>query len=378
MAFNLLRDTRAFFTTNVNADGVVAATGFTASNTFEFQVLQGLSFSQATQTEVITLSEGGDTPSRGQRSFNTSMDPVEFSFTTYIRPKFIDGTPDQVVAEERYLWNAFAGTGAIGASGAAWTTGPTDSVVAFDNSNAHQLQKFGLVMIMGGATYIIDNCVLDTATIDFGLDAIASIAWTGRGSKLRQLEGVTASTASPVVFGNGLTGQAQAKSTDAKYLANKLSTLSLVQGINGGGTSYNIPITGGQIVFSNNITYLTPENLGVVNQPITYFTGTRAISGNITAYLRTGGSNDMSDLLSALLAGSTTDTAPGYEFTLSIGGGSNANKVVINLPAAVLTIPTINTEQVVSTNIDFTGHGFNGSAYDIEATNEATITYYAA
>lgn len=378
MAFNLLRNTRAFFTTNVNVDGVVAASGFLPTNTFEIQVLEGLAFSQATQSEVVTLNEAGPAPARGQRSFNTALDPVEFSFSTYIRPKLVVGTPNKVVCEEEVLWNAFAGTGAIGLAGAGWTTGAASSVLNFTNSNAHQLQKFGMILVIEGATYIIDNCALDTATIDFGLDAIATIAWTGRGTKLRQIEGVTASTGATVTFGSGLTGTATGKSTDAKYLANKLSTLTLVQGINGGGTSYNIPITGGSLTLSNNLTYLTPANLGIVNQPITYFTGTRAVTGSITAYLRTGGTNDTSDLLNTLLANSATDIAPGYEFTLSIGGASNATKVEINVPAAVLTIPTVATEQVISTNIEFTGHGYTGAAYDIEATNEATITYHAA
>ena len=48
---------------------------------------------------------------------------------------------------------------------------------------------------------------------------------------------------------------------------------------------YNIVLTGGSINFENNISYLTPEELGQVNKPLGNITGTRSISGNLTCYL---------------------------------------------------------------------------------------------
>lgn len=377
MAFNLIRSSRVFFTTNVNSGGIVQLTGVTTANTQEIQVLDGLSFTQNTQSETVTLNEAGAAPVRGQRSFNTALEPVDFSFSTYIRPFFFDSVTDEIQAEEAVLWNALAGTGAIGGAGAGWTTGPTFSTVAFTNSNAHQLQKFGLIIVIDGVTYVIDNCSLDTATVDFGLDAISMVAWAGKGTALRQIEGVAVSTASDPVFSSGITGTAKGKNVNAKYIANKLSTLTLTAGIGGTGTAYTIAITGGSITFANNLTYLTPANLGAVNQPITSFTGTRAISGSVTAYLRTG-TNTSADLMQALLAGSSTDVDPEYYLRMEMGGVTNPNRVEIELPAAMLSIPTVSTEQVVSTTINFTAQGSTGSLYDIEQANEATIKYYAA
>jgi hypothetical protein len=236
-----------------------------------------------------------------------------------------------------------------------------------------------MIMIVDGAVYIIDNCAMDQATIDFGIDAIATIAWTGRGTTLRNLEGITVGVSgSDVSFtGTGLSGTAKAKNTAAAYLANKLSVTTVVSGIGGGGDTYSVPITGGSITFANNLTYLTPANLGVVNTPVTYFTGTRAVSGTLNAYLRTGASGDTGDLLKDLLAGSATNIDPGFSITVKIGGATG-NRVEIAMASAVLQIPTVNTEQVVSTTINFTAQGkAAGAAYDIEAANEATITYYA-
>ena len=407
MAFNLIRDSRVFFTTNVNTFGVVGTSGFLSgaygtANTWEIQVQDGFSFSQNTTTETVTLNEAGATPNRGQRNFNTGLEATDFSFSTYIRPNRLGvvagtaGSVGFVTAEEAVLWNAMFGTNAIAPAGTtsgavgSWIPTTTNATVNVTASNKHQLQKFGMIIALGATTYIIDNCVMDTATIDFGIDAIASIAWAGKGGSLRQLASpvvLTQNTTTGVVTfatsgtaGGGITGTANWKSVVAPYLANKLSTLSFDTGIGSGGTTYNVALTGGSLTFANNVTYLTPANLGVVNEPITYFTGTRAISGTMNAYLRTGG-GQTADLLKALLDDKTT-VDPAFSMTLSIGGSNSAPcRVDIEMPAVMLAIPTISTDQVVSTTIAFTAQGFSGSgasaAFDIEQSNEATLTYVA-
>jgi|LauGreDrversion4_1035100.scaffolds.fasta_scaffold08173_4 hypothetical protein len=560
-AVNLIRNSRVFFTTNIDSFGRVkigdyknALSVMSASNTFEIQVLEGMSFSQNTTVDTVTLNEAGAAPVRGQRSFNTALEPVDFTFSTYIRPH---NTGSLITAEEQYLWNAFGGAANLGAVGAAWTSAASTGTVGFTNSNKHQLLPFGLIILFDNAGYVIDNCALDSATIDFGIDAIATIAWAGKGSGIRVVDGAAASTASPVAFTNvgsatnfagansPAANTALAKNTAARFITNKLSTLVVNDGIDdfiattpgsvtavtvgtagsgytsvptvafaaapsggttatgtatlsggavtsaavsaagtgyttatvtfsapqvlngvtalgtatvsgggvtgivittagtgytsapvaviagdgtgatagavtigtstitgitvtnagggylvapaitftggGGGSAaatatlatnvgfvYTIALTGGNITFANNLTYLTPANLGTVNLPITYFTGTRAISGTINAYLKTG-TLESGGLLSKLLADSTTTVDPKFTINVQLGGPStNATGVEIKLPAAMLQIPTINTEQVISTTINFTAQGFAGADYDITQSNEATIIYRAA
>ena len=373
MSFNLIRNSRVFFTTNVGTEtGVVAASGFDTTNTREIQVLDGFSFSQNTTAETVTLNEAGAAPVRGQRSFNTALEPVDFSMSTYMRPA--DGGTN-ITCEESVLWNAMFATDPIGGTNPAWTeaTGAATLVVA--NSQSHQLQKFGLIIVIDGVSYIIDNCALDSATVDFGLDAIAMVAWAGKGSLLRQVTGLTATTGATVTFGGGLTGTAKGKNTTAAFIANKLSTVTVESGINGSGSvDYTLAITGGSLTIANNLTYLTPANLGVVNRPFTYFTGTRAISGSLTCYLRAGATSS-AGLLADMLAGSTTDVNPAFEINIKVGGGTNATRVEFELPAAVLTIPSVATEQVVSTTINFTAQGSTGNAFDIGVANELTVRY---
>lgn len=468
MSFNLVRNSRVFLTTNVNAFGVVQTTGLLPANTYELQVLDGFSFSQNTQSETVTLNEAGEAPVRGQRSFNTSLDPVDFSFSTYLRPRVDGGV---VTAEESVLWNAIAGAGALGnatltggtfaditrgtttastavitmtgltattlviggvytvsgitgayadewnqavrvtaidlgtdaitvsyltapsaAAGltvstatsfalgtGSWASNASSALVHFGGSNKHQLQTFGMVFLVDGIAYAVDNAAMDQASIDFGLDAIAMVAWTGKGTQLRQLAATTATTGATPTFSGGLTGTATGKNTTAPYIANKLSTMRLISNIGGvAGTVYNVAITGGNLTIANNLTYLTPANLGTVNVPITYFTGTRAISGNVTAYLR-GGSGNTATLLSNMLSNASTSVDPKYYVQIEVGGAANAIHVELEMNSAMLTIPTVNVEQVVSTQISFTAQGAAAdfSDYDIANTNELSIRYYA-
>lgn len=375
MALNLIRNSKVYFTTNLDSNNRVNASGFTTSNTWRIEVLEGFTFSQATTTENITVNEAGPTPTRGQRAFNTALDPVEFSMSTYIRPYYLEaGASDSISAPEKVLWNALMGSGALGSG--AWVETPgvsggtTVCAPTVSNSNVHQLQAFGLVVVLDTLVYYIDNCALESATIDFGLDAIATIAWAGRGTRLRQSE-----TKPTLVAGTNFVEVP----TTAAFIANKLSTTTVKAGIGGTGESYTVPITGGSITYSNNLTYLTPAVLGVVNKPVTYFTGTRAISGTLTAYMRSDAASKFTaELQSDILTGSDTASDTKYYVKVEVGGITKANRVEIEVPAAMLSIPEVNAEQLISTTINFTGQAYTGADYDLTQANEVEVAYFAA
>lgn len=411
MAINLIRNSRVFFTTNVNATtGIINTTNCNVQNTVEIQVLDGFSFTQNTNAETVTLNEAGQTPNRGQRSFNTSLAPVDFSFSTYIRPNKRFGTGSQVGAEETHLWNALvsnAGTSSyLGSSnnpnGGAWSaTTTTKNTLSLVNSQAHQMIKFGLIIQADTTTYLIDDCCMNQVSVDFGIDQIATAAWSGMGKALRRLttaltlSDVTGflgsfSPASPHVGisggGIGFLGSALAKDTSAQFIANKLSTAYVGSGTSNTGylssMSWNVPITGGSITVNNNITYLTPAILGVVNEPATYFTGTRSITGTLTAYLKSGTAaavgtlGDTGDLMTDILNRKTSPDNK-YNIRVDLGGLSNALRTTFVVPATVLQVPTVKAEQVMAVDINFTGQGYNGQAYEIENSNEFTLDYYA-
>lgn len=461
MAVNLSRNTKVYFTTNVDAvTGVITNSGFTAANLIEIQVMDGYKFAQSTNQATIQLQEAGSTPNRGQRSFNTELAPVDWSLTTYIRPRVASTV---VTAAEKYLWNAIAGdkalntaaaattltavttitrasttvglctatgaagfgtqyaigsniniigatstdfngqftvlstasttvtytnpylttaslataTGTIIATGGQWAEGNTTyAAVGFNNSNKHQLQKFGLVFKVDSAYYLVDNCAVDQAQIDFGIDQIAQIAWSGKGTAIRNVTIDSTVTSATIAV------------TTAQFITNKLSTVTLSSNINGdgstgGSTAYNVPITGGSLTIANNLTYLTPQILGTVNSPIGYFTGTRAISGSLNAYLRVG-AGETATLLSDLLTTSATATDNKYHATIALGGKTNSVRVEFDIPAAMLQIPSVEVADVVSTSINFTGQAYQtlGSTntttdFNIDNANELMVKYFS-
>lgn len=492
MALNLLRNSRVFFTTNVNTTtGVVQSAGHTTTTTYEIQVLEGFSFSQNSNSEAITVSEAGTTPARGQRSFNTSLAPVDFNFSTYIRPYL----STNVKCEESVLWNALAGNTVIntplvmggssftniaytaatnlltitggtmaftdstivvnsdvvlngiviaGGGTAAemkvlngpakivsiaagiitlnphnpgtaniattnssvaaikfyrspWSEATTQSIAAFHDSNKNQLQKFGMYIVVDNVTYQIDNAAMSQATIDFGLDGIAMVAWTGQATALTQIANNITTATPGTLAGGTVSGNYTQKVTTAPYITNKLSTatLKLVKDLGAGGNLisvvngvYYVALTGGSITINNNITYITPANLGTVNLPAVYFTGTRAISGSVTAYLNTGSVTNFAgggtgNLLRDMLAAAATAIEPMFAMEIAIGGSNNALKVELQMPSVSIAVPTIDAQAVMSTSINFTAaaSALTGAAdtstYDLSRTNDLTVRYYA-
>lgn len=369
MAVNLSRNTKVFITT-ANLAGTTAPT-FTTSNTWEVEIQDGWNFNQSTNATTVQLNEAGATPSRGQRSFNDTLNPVEWSFSTYLRPYRIgSGASSTADAPEMMLWSALMSS-SLTADSSTTSATPVASITT-TGSDVHQLASFGLIFVVDNATYAIENCAVNQAEVSFDLTGIATSAWSGMGTVLKKLTTTpvagTSATAFPI-----LTSNANYAKT---FITNKLSTVALSSGFTG-GTTYNVPITGGTITYSNNIEYVTPSTLGLVDAPIGYYTGSRSITGNLTAYLRTGGT-DTGKLLEDTLASSTA-AEPQYRLDINVGGSTAGNPyVVFNMPYVTLQIPAVDVQDVVSTTINFTAQGATGGAFDAAANNELTVKYNVA
>lgn len=406
MAFSLSRNAKLYITTSQTIAGM------SNSNTWEVPVLDGFSFSANTATTEIEISEAGTTPTRGQQIFTVAKEPVDWSMQAYMRPRW-DALGGIVDAVERILWEGLAasptgntvGTGLDGNATTRQAGGSGGLAIDFSDSNTNELLELSLVFNLGTAAspvwYHISGVVVDSAEVDFAIDAIASITWTGFGTSITEVVDSSDLVALSNMLTDGATDDWQDSAFPdgtAGYLAsptgaqacirNKLSTVSLVADSGQtaiGGKSYDLALTGGSLTINNNITFLTPEALGVVNQPCGHFTGQRVISGNMTAYLKTGVANETNDLLNDLIAyseGSTGADPTKFALTVNVGGaapGSPYNRPIVqfNMTGAHIVIPTINIEDVVSIDIPFTALPYNGANPDAEQANELTVAYYA-
>jgi len=373
----------------------------TDANTFRVGVLDGYSFSQANTTTDVTINEAGATPNRGSKRFNDSLDAGEWSFQTYVRPYKHSanswGTENDHDSVENFLWSGLAGTeleGINSGSGAAVTTNSTNFLVDFAESEVHELMKFQLYFVLENTTYRLNECQVNQAEVDFSIDGIGTITWSGNCTTIDQISDPIEDP--NVVYSSNSSDSARSYSAnasedyaeamnyvdvtgvdDADYIKNKLSTLSLViDSAQGGGaaqggldakTYSGVKITGGSITFTNNITYLTPETLGIVDKSIGSFTGSRQISGTLNMYLETG-STASNQLLQDLQA-STDLVTNSFNMSLFMGGAS-APYAEFDIPQAHLAIPTIEVADLISVSVEFAALGTA-----ITDTDEATVKY---
>ena len=388
MADNLFfsRDTRV-----IVSDGTKA---------WEIPVLDGFSFSQATNTSEITLNEmeGAGGSRRGRRMFNDSYAPAEWSFSTYVRP--FKGGPvgawtatdwdggsagANVHAVEEALWAAFVGKGVFthgsASTNSSWddniTNAATMMTVDFLGSNTSSLATLDIYFVMGQGTFVeathtiykLEDGVVNSAGIDFDLDGIATINWAGFASKIIEIQTLPT---------HALPAAAIKEGTQAtnNFIRNRLSTLVVATGVTGVTSdgsdvgleaSYALTLTGGSLNFENNITFLTPETLGVINVPIGHVTGTRNIGGSFTCYL-SNSTGAGADLWEDLIEADKTLTNS-FSLTFSIGGTSGSH-VIVTLPTCHLEIPTHSIEDVIS--LETTFHALPST---INSADEATIVY---
>ena len=388
------------------------------ANTFRIGVLDGYSFSQGSDSTDVTISEAGATPNRGSKRFNDSLPPAEWSFGTYVRP-FVHGANSFRVADdhdccENILWAAISGTALPGDSAAdgrgvvVGTTAQNGSTCNFEKSDVHELMKLSIFFALENTTYRLNQAQVNQAEIDFSIDGIASITWSGNATTIDQVEEAIEDPSKFIIQGTSEAAPTSANTDtfaetynyvdttgpqDADYLRNKLSTLYLDADAQGGGAAsngldnktYDINITGGSLTIANNVTYVTPETIGVVDKPIGSFTGARVISGSLTMYLDTkaNGSNVLltdlaaaSDLVSNVFdmrlfmgvsgsVGADNDPLQANDFT--------APGVEFNMPKCHLSVPTIEVGDLISASLEFSAQGTS-----LLTTDEIKVKYLGA
>jgi len=408
------------------------------SNTvWEIPVLDGFGFSQATNSTEITINEAettGGVSKRGRRAFNDSLAPGEWSISTYARP-FVSagsgtGAADsaaEVHAVEEILWAMMAGASAYASNAFTDVTTPagSTSIIDFSESNKGSLSTFNMYFVVGDhgtssavrKVYKLADCTVNEASVDFDIDGITTINWTGNSTTISDFTGSTIENATTPDGGNGdnnndgdavadgdvwldsddgyrlyvMTSASAATaviyegvSSTTNFIRNRLTSMtvsahtdhtgqSALQGASAGASGgYVLTITGGNVTFSNNITYLTPETLGQVNSPIAHITSTRAVSGNFTCYLTDSATATDSQSFYADLASITSVVTNKFKITMNVGG-TTAPFLKFIMPQCHIEIPTHDVGDLISLNTEFMA-----LPSTIDATDEATITYGAS
>ena len=414
---------------------------------WEVPVLDGFSFSQATNSSEITLAEmesSAGVSRRGRRAFNDSLAPGEWSFSTYVRPfKAAGGTTysaanqgraddaAQVHAVEELLWALMAGaknySGADfdfddGASSPVAVNTPATNSASFSfaGSNSSTLGTANVYFVLGDANRKVmklKDVTVNEASLDFDIDGIATIGWSGSSSEVVDFTGSThqdntlpvhtdtTADGTTIAIGDvwldsndgsrlyvmtNVTNSSEAATpyinegtadTD-NFIRNRLTQLTIAptsqdpdaDGVDELQASYSVTLTGGNITVSNNISYITPEELGIVNVPIGHVTGTRAVSGSFTCYLTedTSTVNASADFFNDLRS-ITNVVTNSFALTFKIGGATGTPRLEVAMPTCHIEVPTHSIEDVISLESNFMA-----LPSTIDEKNEISLTYHAS
>ena len=358
----------------------------TKSMYYDIPVLDGYSFSQATNTSEITLNEAQSTSGvsrRGRAMFNDSYAPVEWSFSTYMMPFTsaggTKGTSGKASATDgahcevtEALWAMF-----FGQTGNAGITSDTSNLdIVQSTANKATVGVFDLFFIMGASQastaynyttgaatanqmiYKLTDCSIGEASFDFDLDGIATVNWSGNGKLIT--EEATLNLSSSDAFIN------EGVSNTTGFIRNRISDLTMSGDASGSSVTYTSTLTGGNISWSNNLTYLTPETLGVVNQPLGHVTGTKSINGNFTCYLDNASNTSSAEFYEDIVE-ATSDIQNSFSLSFDIGG-SGTPHCIITMPTCHLEVPTHSIEEVISLETNF-----HALPSDFDSTDEISV-----
>ena len=352
---------------------------------WKLSVLDGFSFTQSINSSEITISEAGTTSRRARLLFNDSLAPVEWSMSTYARP-IVSGSI--VHMPEEPLWGMLMGSDSYNpATGVFYNSviGVEDATNANVNTPAAATNTFDFsasnvssfadrwniyFSFEDGSNiqvYKLDSSVVNSCSVDFDIDGIATIQWSGFAKTL---------TDSGTSVPSDLAGaQAIGITETTNFIRNRISTVTLSRTDVSPDDVYNLVLTGGSFSIENNVSYLTPEELGIVNAPLANITGARSISGSMTCYLDNDQTNSKSGELFADLVSDTTTVRNVFDMSINIGGETaDTPRIAFDLPTAHLEIPTINVEDLLTLEINFHGQVASGN---VDNTDEATIIYKA-
>jgi len=382
---------------------VEMTSGSPTNSIFQIPVLAGFSFSQSMNSSEVTVNEAGVASRRARLLFNDSLAPVEWSCSTYIRPISSGGA---VVAPEQALWamlmgaNAYYSTtkqfGSTIAQGSSATGGSPSPMISplasptpfqainsgtqvagantfdFSGSNTSYFgagNNIWFAFVDGGGSNVeyfkLTDAVVNSVTIDFDIEGIATAQWSGFATSLSTTTAPSWTTSGSPTASVVTVGVADT----SNFIRNRLSTVTLQRSST--SDDYSVILTGGSFTVENNISYLIPEQLGVVNQPIGNITGTRSISGSLTCYY-----DDTSTASSELFIDQLADTSTvrnSFDMSVFIGG-TTGPRIELDLPTAHVEIPTIGVDDLLTLEINFHGQVANGN---VDNTDEATIIYKA-
>jgi len=407
-SLNLQRNSEVFFST-VDIRGGSVAVAMTPANTWKLEVLAGFAATSTSATQDITSLESGLSPDRSQQRFNTAINPVDWNIQVYMRPTGVETTAalNTTTAKTNtsgntkpladwYMWQALTSSTLAAqkrqvaanqvAEQSIWQTGGTlvtktiaaGTRIHASSSNFAIAPEYFMYFKLDNVVYQVDKATVNSASVDAGIEDIAAVTWSGFGTVMKELVGAPRDIAiatfggiknagGTAVVGNSNAHALTAASayhpfntmnvagtvTTNAFIKNRLSAIEFHHKATATAADekFTFPVTSMNIEYTNNITYLTPEQISALNEPIGQFSGTRSVTGTTTMYLRTG-DLESAGFLRNISEDARTNSAQTSNANVIIGGAV-APYVAFQMDAAQFSFPAVQTEDVISMSVDF-------------------------
>lgn len=312
-----------------------------ATNTVRLNV-KDFSYNHNSTVDEVSRSTLNPTEERTLNPHIASITPVNFTFTTYV----LSVVDTNVTSPEEYLWISLMGLDTT-------TSSPTQSTIDFANGNVAELPNLTIWFDQPNQSegnYRLDNAVVDSAIINFDINGIAQVEWSGRALSITEDNTPPTSTDR-----TGLTN----------YIKNRPSTIALSMN----AVNYTLALTGGSIRIDNQVQYYGRTKLGETTLPVGHYTGKRKVSGDLEFYMRSG-TNESVDLFNTInINAATTAYESTYlaSLTINVGGLTHNPRLTISIPQALLSLGRQDFKELITVNIPFVAKE--------EASNYLNITY---
>ena len=406
-SLNLQRNSEVFFST-VDIRGGSVAVAMTPANTWKLEVLAGFAATSTSATQDITSLESGLNPDRSQQRFNTAINPVDWNIQVYMRPTGVETTAalNTTTAKTNtsgntkpladwYMWQALTSSTLAAqkrqvaanqvAEQSIWQTGGTlvtktiaaGTRIHASSSNFAIAPEYFMYFKLDNVVYQVDKATVNSASVDAGIEDIAAVTWSGFGTVMKELVGAPRDIAIATFGGIKNSGAVATANSNAHaltaasayhpfntmnvagtvttnaFIKNRLSAIEFHHKASATASDekFTFPVTSMNIEYTNNITYLTPEQISALNEPIGQFSGTRSVTGTTTMYLRSG-DLDSAGFLRNISEDARTNSAQTSNANVIIGGAT-APYVAFQMDAAQFSFPAVQTEDVISMSVDF-------------------------
>ena len=331
-----------------SAPTVVIGTAFAASTAVALnaQVFHGANLYTVT---TAGTTHGSTVPTHTSGAVANGSATLTFAGTKAVATATFGDTDDAIVSR----------------GGAQGVSQSSPLIMDSSKSNKAALNTMSLEFNFGNSlVYRLNKAVCNSATINFDVEGIATVEWSGMAATITPL---TAHTTTNVSNSGNAINEGGTSADTENFIRNRLTSMSIVPKANGStigantatntpfsSTGYNLTLTGGSITIENNISYLTPEELGVVNKPIEHVTGVRNVGGSFTCYLADG-TNNSKEFFEDLTTAAGLDVIT-HDFTVvfKVGGASQTPRVEFEMPQVHVEVPSHSVDDVIALETTFT------------------------